>query len=65
MYINITKVNNDNKLTILYINIDIVVYMIFCSQYLQASTSRSIWQVVDKEVSTFLDRYFNWIITLV
>ena len=62
MYINITKVNNDNKLTILYINIDIVVYMIFCSQYLQASTSRSIWQVVDQEVST-LDLYFNWIIT--
>ena len=65
MYINITKVNNHNKLTILHINIDILVYMIFCSQYLQASTSRSIWQVVDKEVSTFLDRYFNWIITLV
>ena len=64
MYINITKVNNDNKLTILYINIDIVVYMIFCSQYLQASTSRSIWQVVDQEVST-LDLYFNWIITWV
>ena len=54
MYINITKVNNDNKLTILYINIDIVVYMIFCSQYLQASTSRSIWQVVDQEVSTLI-----------
>ena len=65
MYINITKVNNDNKLTILYINIDIVVYMIFCSQYLQASTSRSIWQVIDLEVSTFLDVYFNWIITWV
>ena len=37
MYINTTKVNNDNKLTILYINIDAVVYMIFCSQSLQSA----------------------------
>ena len=32
MYINITKVKNYDKLTILYINIDIDGYMIFCSQ---------------------------------